>query len=78
MITLSVVISVRVPKWVKERLESFGVDIKDLVKKTLLKEAERLEMDSLAKRLDRLAEKVKKKVDIYELCRLIDEERRKR
>jgi len=78
VITLSVVISVRVPKWVKERLESFGVDIKDLVKKTLLKEAERLEMDSLAKRLDRLAEKVKKKVDIYELCRLIDEERRKR
>jgi len=44
---LSVVVSVRVPRWVKERLERSGVNVSELVRRVLVEEAERLEEEEL-------------------------------
>ncbi len=40
---MSVVISVRVPRWVKEKLEEYGVDIASIVRRKLIEEVEKLE-----------------------------------
>ncbi len=75
---MSVVVSVRVPKWVKKVLEEHRVDIAELVRKTLIEEAKRLEEESFWKELDRVAKILSEKIDPYELARLIDEDRRSR
>ncbi len=73
---MSIVISVRVPKWVKEELEKYNVNIADLVRRKLIEEIERLEEEELRRRLNELSKRLKGKLDPYELSRLIDEDRK--
>ncbi|MEL9940854.1 MAG: hypothetical protein QW348_08455 [Ignisphaera sp.] len=72
---MSTVISVRVPKWVKEKLDRYGIDVAELVRKKLLEEVERIELEEIEKQLDVLRERLKNKIDPYELVRIVDEER---
>jgi len=75
---LSVIISVRVPKWVKEKLEKYNVNIAELVRRKLIEEIERLEEEELRKELDELAKSLAGKIDPYEIARIIDEDRKNR
>ncbi len=71
-------ISVRVPKWLKEKLEKYGINIAEVVRKSLLEEVEKVELEEIEKQLDILRERLKNKIDPYELARIIDEERKER
>ena len=75
---MSTVISVKVPRWVKEKLEEQGVDIASLVRKKLIEEVERLEEEKLEKLLEFLKEKLEPRVDLCKLTRIVDEERKNR
>ncbi|MCC6041066.1 MAG: hypothetical protein LM557_02695 [Desulfurococcaceae archaeon] len=75
---MSVVISVRIPKWLKKKLEEYGVDISDFIKRKLLEEAERLEEEKLARILKEIAQRVGDKVSVQDLAKIVDEERRER
>ena len=75
---MSTVISVRVPKWLKEKLKKYGVNIAEVVRKSLLKEIEKIELEEIGKQLDTLRERLKSRIDPYELARIIDEERKGR
>jgi len=75
---LSIVISVRVPKWVKKKLEEYGINIADLVRKKLIEEINKIEEERLAIELEELKEKLENKIDPYELSKIIDEERKER
>jgi len=72
---LSTVISVRVPKWVKEKLREYGVDIAEVVRKALLEELRKLEEREIDEELERIRRKLSGKLDPEELSRIIDEER---
>jgi len=72
------VISVRVPKWIKEKLERYGLNIADIIRKRLLEEIERIEREELETQLEFLKEKLESRIDPYELARIIDEERKGR
>jgi len=75
---LSTVISVRVPKWLKEKLEKYGLNIADIIRKRLLEEVEKIEREELEKQLEFLKKRLKNRIDPYELARIIDEERKER
>jgi len=70
------VISVRVPKWLKEKLERYGLNVTDIIRKRLLEEVERIEREELEKELEFLKKRLKGRIDPYELARIIDEERK--
>ena len=73
---MSVVVSVRVPRWVKERLERSGVNVAELVRRVLLEEAERLEEEELRARLREAAEALRRAgVTGEEVARLVREDR---
>ncbi len=72
---MSTVISVRVPKWVKEKLREYGVDIAEVVRKALLEELRKLEEREIDEELERIRRKLSGKLDPEELSRIIDEER---
>jgi hypothetical protein len=75
---VSVVVSVRIPKWLKKKLEEYGVDISVFIKRKLLEEAERLEEEKLARILKEIAQRVGDKVSVQDLAKIVDEERRER
>jgi len=75
---LSAVISVRVPKWVKEKLEKYGINVAEVVRRSLIEEIERAEMNEIGRQLDALRERLRGKIDPYELAKIIDEERKER
>jgi len=75
---VSAVISVRVPKWLKEKLERYGVDIAGIIRRRLLEEIERIEEKELEEILDFLKVRLKSRINPYELARFIDEERKRR
>jgi uncharacterized NAD(P)/FAD-binding protein YdhS len=77
MHALSTVISVRVPKWVKEKLEAHGVNIAELVRRRLMEEVEKLEEEELRRQLNELRDLLREKIDLYELAAIVDEERRR-
>lgn len=77
-IWLSAVISVRVPKWVKEKLEKYGINVAEVVRRSLIEEIERAEMNEIERQLDALRERLRGKIDPYELAKIIDEERKER
>ena len=54
VVGLSVVISVRVPRWVKEKLEEHGVNIAELIREKLIEEARRLEDRWIDKELEEI------------------------
>ena len=71
-------ISVRVPKWLKEKLEKYGLDVADIIRKRLLEEVEKIEREEIEKQLEFLKKRLKNRIDPYELARIIDEERKGR
>jgi len=75
---MSVVISVRVPKWLKEKLEKYKVNVAEVIRRSLIQEVERIELEELEKVLDYLKGSLKNKIDPYELARIIDEDRKGR
>ncbi len=72
---LSVVVSVRVPRWVKEELERHGVRVAELVREILVREAERLSLEDLARELEEVRKRLAGRVDPLQLARLVDEDR---
>ena len=75
---MSVVISVRVPKWLKEKLEKYKVNVAEVIRRSLIQEVERIELEELEKVLDYLKESLRNRIDPYELARIIDEDRKGR
>ena len=75
---MSVVISVRVPRWVKEKLEEHGVNIAELIREKLIEEARRLEDKLIDKELEEIGSILAERIDPYEFAENIDEERRSR
>ncbi len=78
VLIMSVVVSVRIPRWLKEKLEKYGVNIAEVVRRSLLEELKRREEEEIMKQLDALSNNLKHKIDLYELSRIIDEERKGR
>ncbi|MEM1610637.1 MAG: hypothetical protein QXQ57_03190 [Sulfolobales archaeon] len=74
---MSVVISIRIPRWLREKLESYGINISELVKRKLFEELENIERENVEKILSDLRS-LEGKVDLYELVKIIDEERKER
>ena len=75
---MSVVVSVRIPKRVKEVLDRHGINISEFVKKVLVEEARRLEEEELWENLEEIVEKMRDKFDPLEWARIVDEDRRLR
>ena len=75
---MSTVISVRVPKWVKEKLEKYGINVAEVVRRSLIEEIERAEINEIERQLDALRKRLRGKIDPYELAEVIDEERKER
>lgn len=75
---LSTVISIRIPRWLKEKLEKYGVDVASIVRRRLMEEVERIEREELEKQLDLLKERLGGRIDPCELARIVDEERKGR
>jgi CO dehydrogenase/acetyl-CoA synthase delta subunit len=75
---MSVVISVRIPRWLKEKLEKYGINIPELIRRKLLEELERIETEDLERRLEELKVRLQGKIDVREFAEIIDEERRER
>ena len=73
---MSAVISVRVPKWLKEKLEKYGLNVADIIRKRLLEEVEKIEQEEIEKQLEFLKKRLKNRINSYELARIIDEERK--
>jgi len=67
-----------VPKWLKEKLEKYGLDVADIIRKRLLEEVEKIEREEIEKQLEFLKKRLKNRIDPYELARIIDEERKGR
>jgi len=74
---LSVVISIRIPRWLKEKHESYGINVSELVKRKLFEELEKIERENAEKILSDLRS-LEGKVDLYELVKIVDEERKER
>jgi CO dehydrogenase/acetyl-CoA synthase delta subunit len=75
---MSVVISVRIPRWLKEKLEKYGVNIPELIRRKLLEELERIETEDLERRLEELKVRLQGKIDVRGFTDIIDEERGER
>lgn len=75
---MSVVVSARVPKWVKEVLERHGMRVSELVRRLLIEEAKRLSEEELRKALDDAAGMLEGKIDPCEWAEAIDEDHRSR
>ena len=75
---MSVVVSVRIPKRVKEVLDRHGINISEFVKRVLVEEARRLEEEELWENLEEIVEKMRDKFDPLEWARIVDEDRRLR
>jgi len=70
--------SVRVPRQLKEKLERYGVNVSELVKRKLAEEVERIEREEVRKLLDELRSALQGRVDPHELSKLVEEEREER
>jgi post-segregation antitoxin (ccd killing protein) len=75
---MSVVVSVRVPRQLKEKLEKYGINVSELVKKKLAEEVEKIEREEIRKLLDELKSALQGRVDPRELSKLVEEEREER
>ena len=71
----SVVISVRIPRELKERLERLNVNVSEVVREMLEKYVEEVEERLLAEKLRRLHERLAGKIDPVLLARLVREDR---
>ena len=72
------VISVRIPKELKEKLENLNVNVSEIVRGFLEKYVEEVEMKRLEERLKRLRIRLAGKVDPTIIAELVREDRAKR
>ncbi len=75
--TLSVVISVRIPKKLKKEAEELGIEIPDLLRKALEEEVRKRKLELLKEKLLEVKD-VLSKIDIERFVRHIRENREKR
>jgi len=71
----SAMISVRIPRELKERLEKHNVSVSETVRKLLEEYVEELERVGLAERLENLKKRLGGKVDPQLIARLVREDR---
>lgn len=69
------VITIRVAKEIKEKLEKYNVNISETVRKLLDKYLVELELRDLGERLERLRERLSNKMDPKLIARLVREDR---
>jgi len=69
---------VRIPRRLREKLGKRGVDVAEVLRRSFLVGARRLELEEVGMQLDALRERLRGKVEPYELARIVDEERRER
>lgn len=70
--------SVRIPRQLKEKLEKYGINVSELVRKKLAEEVEEIEREEIRKLLDELKSALQGRVDPRELSKLVEEEREER
>ncbi|MEM2415555.1 MAG: hypothetical protein QW670_06190 [Candidatus Bathyarchaeia archaeon] len=69
------VITIRVAKEIKEKLEKYNVNISETVRKLLDKYLVELELKDLGERLERLKERLNNKIDPKLVAKLVREDR---
>ena len=74
----SVMISVRIPSELKERLEKYGVSVSEAVRELLKRHVEELELRDLADRLEGLKGRLGGRVNPGLIARLVREDREAR
>jgi len=72
------VITIRVAREIKEKLEKHNVNISETVRKLLDKYLVELELKNLAERLELLRERLSSKIDPKVVAKLVREDREKR
>ncbi|MEM3731219.1 MAG: hypothetical protein QW667_04060 [Candidatus Bathyarchaeia archaeon] len=69
------VITVRVAREIKEKLEKYNVNVSETVRKLLEKYLVELELRDLGERLDRLKERLGSRIDPKLVAKLVREDR---
>ena len=69
------IITTRVAKEIKEKLEKYNVNISETVRKLLDKYLVELELRDLGERLERLRERLSNKIDPKLIAKLVREDR---
>jgi hypothetical protein len=69
------IITIRVAKEIKEKLEKYNVNISETVRKLLDKYLVELELRDLGERLERLRERLSNKIDPKLIAKLVREDR---
>lgn len=72
------VITIRVAREIKEKLEKYNVNVSETVRKLLAKYLVELELKSLAERLESLKERLSNKIDPKLVAKLVREDRETR
>jgi predicted DNA-binding protein len=72
------VITVRVTREIKEKLEKYGINTSEAVRELLDKYLSELELSTLAERLDLLRERLGSKIDPKTVAALVREDREAR
>ncbi len=74
----SVVVSIRIPRELKRRLDELGVNVSEVVRKLLEQYVEEVERARLGERLERLRQRLAGKVDPETIARIVRESREQR
>jgi hypothetical protein len=69
------IITVRVPKEIKEKLEKYDINVSETVRKLLSEYLAELELKDLADRLELLRERLGDKIDPKLVAKLVREDR---
>ncbi|MEM3875429.1 MAG: hypothetical protein QXU45_09905 [Candidatus Bathyarchaeia archaeon] len=69
------VITIRVAREIKEKLEKYNVNVSETVRKLLEKYLVELELRDLGERLDRLKERLGRRIDPKLVAKLVREDR---
>ncbi|MEM3786122.1 MAG: type II toxin-antitoxin system CcdA family antitoxin [Nitrososphaeria archaeon] len=69
------IITVRVSKEIKEKLEKYNINVSETVRKLLEKYVAELEMKDLEERLEQLKVRLKDKIDPKLVAKLVREDR---
>ena len=72
------IITVRIPKMLKDKLEKYNVNVSETVRKMLEKYVEELELRNLEEKLELLKEHVGCRIDPKLVASLVREDREKR
>ena len=72
------IITIRVPKNLKERLKKYDVNVSEVVRRFLDEYLTELEMKNLTERLESLRERLGGKIDPEQIANLVREDRESR